>query len=241
MEKPVGFTKRPRSIWNLDLFLGLGNVLLFLAALAMVFLYAPREATMGDIQRIFYFHVASAWVGFAGFLLTAISGLLYLIRKNKFFDILSLSSAEMGLVFISMTLLTGMLWAKPVWGVFWTWEPRLTISAIQWLIYAAYLILRSSVTSTERGAKFAAVYAVAAAVTVPLSWFAIRLWRAAHPQVFSAGSIGITPKMLTTLLVALIAFSLVFFTLLRQRMKLEQEKLFYEQLKQKEEGEGIYE
>lgn len=230
--------EKQTSIWSIDTFLGLASVLLFLTALAMVFLYAPRETSMGDIQRIFYFHVASAWVGFAGFFLTALFGVIYLNRKNRYFDILSLASAEIGLGFISMTLVTGMLWAKPVWGTFWTWEPRLTISAIQWLVYAAYLLLRSSVTGTEKGARFAAVYSIAAFVTVPLSWFAIRLWRTIHPQVFASGSSAITPKMLITLIVALVAFSLIFYTLFRQRVKLEQEKDRYEELKQKGEQEG---
>lgn len=230
--------EKPLRLRSIDTFLAFASVLLFLTALAMVFLYAPRESTMGDIQRIFYFHVASAWVGFAGFFLTALFGLIYLIRKNRYFDILSLASAEIGLGFISMTLVTGMLWAKPVWGTFWTWEPRLTISAIQWLAYAAYLLLRSSVTGAEKEARFAAVYSIAAFVTVPLSWFAIRLWRTIHPQVFASGSSAITPKMLNTLIVALVAFSLIFYTLFRQRAKLEQEKDKYEELKQKEEQEG---
>jgi len=200
------------------------SVTVFLAALAMVFFYAPREAVMGEVQRIFYFHVASAWVGFFGFFITFLGSALYLIRNERRWDILALASAEVGLTFITLTLLTGMLWAKPAWGVYWTWEPRLTISAVQWLLYLAYIMLRGSVSSPEREARFAAVYGIAAFTTVPLSWFAIRWWRTIHPQVFSAGGMAITPKMLTTLLVSLAAFTVLYGALLRARMQLEQEQ-----------------
>ena len=197
------------------------SVVVFLVALGMVFFYAPREATMGEVQRIFYFHVASAWVGFFGFFVTFVGGVGYLATDNRRWDMLALSSAEVGLVFISMTLVTGMLWAKPAWGTYWTWEPRLTISAVQWLLYVAYVMLRGSVLSPEREARFAAVYGIAAFVTVPLSWFAIRWWRTIHPQVISSEGMAIAPKMLHALLVSILAVTLVYVTLLRQRIALE--------------------
>ncbi len=196
----------------------------FLVALGMVFFYAPREATMGEVQRIFYFHVASAWVGFFGFFVTFVGGVGYLATNNRRWDILALSSAEVGLVYISMTLVTGMLWAKPAWGTYWTWEPRLTISAVQWLMYVAYVMLRGSVFSPEREARFAAVYGIAAFVTVPLSWFAIRWWRTIHPVIVSGEGMALTPKMIHTLLVSIAAFTLVYVTLLRQRIALEHER-----------------
>ena len=206
------------------------SVTLFLAALGMVFLYAPREVTMGDVQRIFYFHVASAWVGFFGFLVTFCGSAVYLARRARgahgarAWDILALASAEVGLAFITMTVLTGMLWAKPVWGVYWIWEPRLAISAVQWLLYVAYVMLRGSLDNPDRSARFAAVYGIAAFMTVPLSWFAIRWWRTIHPQLFSGGEMAITPPMLATLLVSLIAFTVLYMALLRARMQLERER-----------------
>ena len=209
---------------KIDLLLAGLSAGIFLTALGMVFFYAPREATLGEVQRIFYFHVASAWVGFFGFFVTFLGSVLYLARGARRWDILALASAEIGLTFITMTLLTGMLWAKPAWGVYWTWEPRLTISAVQWLLYLAYVMLRGAVSNAERGARFAAVYGIAAFTTVPLSWFAIRWWRTIHPQVFSASGMAITPKMLTTLLVALAAFTVLYGTLLRARMQLEHER-----------------
>jgi heme exporter protein C len=139
-----------------------------------------------------------------------------------------LSSAEVGLTFITMTVISGMLWAKPVWGTYWTWEPRLTISAIQWLIYVAYMMVRSSVTNQERGARFAAVYGIVAFFTVPLSWFAIRWWRSIHPQIListtSTPGMALTRKMQYTLIASLIAFSLLYSHLLYQRIRLEQTK-----------------
>jgi heme exporter protein C len=197
------------------------SVVAFLVALGMVFFYAPREATMGEVQRIFYFHVASAWVGFFGFFVTFVGGIGYLATNNRRWDILAFSSAEVGLVYITMTLITGMLWAKPAWGTYWTWEPRLTISAVQWLMYVAYVMLRGSVLSPEREARFAAVYGIAAFVTVPLSWFAIRWWRTIHPQVVSSEGMALAPKMIHTLLFSIAAFTLVYFALLRQRIALE--------------------
>ncbi len=200
------------------------SVVAFLVALGMVFFYAPREATMGEVQRIFYFHVASAWVGFFGFFVTFAGGVGYLATNNRRWDILAFSSAEVGLVYISMTLVTGMLWAKPAWGTYWTWEPRLTISAVQWLLYVAYVMLRGSVFSPEREARFAAVYGITAFATVPLSWFAIRWWRTIHPVIVSGAGMALTPKMIHTLLVSIAAFTLVYVTLLRQRIALEHER-----------------
>lgn len=203
------------------LILALASAIAVLTALGMVFLYAPREATMGDVQRIFYFHVSSAWVGFFAFFVTFLAGILYLIRGKRRWDILALSSVEVGLTFITMAVITGSLWARPVWGTYWTWEPRLTISAVQLLIYIAYGMLRRAVEGPERQARFAAVYGIVAFVTVPLSWFAIRWWRTIHPEILSGGDMALTPRMVQTLLVSLGAFTLLYATLLRQRIRLE--------------------
>ena len=192
------------------------------AALGMVFLYAPREATMGEVQRIFYFHVASAWVGFFAFFVTFLGSIGYLAREERRWDVLALSSVEIGLTFITMTVVTGSLWAKPVWGTYWTWEPRLTISAVQLLIYLAYGMLRASIEDPQRKARFAAVYGIVAFVTVPLSWFAIRWWRTIHPDILTGnGAMALTPRMVHTLLASLAAFTLLYATLLWQRMRLE--------------------
>ena len=193
-----------------------------LAALGMVFLVVPREATMGDVQRIFYFHVAFAWVGFLAFLVTGVSGALYLVWRAQGLDWLGSSSAEVGLVFISAALLAGSLWARPTWGTYWTWEPRLTISALQWLVYVAYLMLRGAVDDSERRARFGAVYGIIASATVPLSWFAIRWWRTIHPELLVAGrGMALAPRMGWALLAAVVASTLLYANLLLARVRLE--------------------
>ncbi|RLC72100.1 MAG: cytochrome C assembly protein, partial [Chloroflexi bacterium] len=137
-------------------------------------------------------------------------------------DILALSSVEIGLTFITMAVVTGSLWAKPAWGAYWTWEPRLTISAVQLLIYVAYGMLRSAIESPEQKARFATVYGIVAFVTVPLSWFAIRWWRTIHPDIMTGGEgMAMTPRMVQTLLASIAAFTLLYATLLRQRVHLE--------------------
>lgn len=212
--------KSRRNVWGLLLIVAGG--LFIIIALWMVFLYAPREVTMGDVQRIFYFHVASAWVGFLGFFITFLAGIGYLIRRERRWDILGLSSVEVGLTFIAMAIVTGSLWARPVWGTYWTWEPRLTITAVQLLIYIAYGMLRASVDSVEQKARFGAVYGIVAFVTVPLSWFAIRWWRTIHPDILTGGGgMAVTSRMTQTLMFSLAAFTLLYVILLRQRISLE--------------------
>ena len=126
------------------------SALLLAGALWMVFAYAPEEQTMGIVQKIFYFHVSSAWVGFFAFFVTFLGSLLYLLRGQDRWDMLAVASAEIGFVFISITLVSGMLWAKPVWGAYWVWEMRLTISLIQWLMYFSYTLLRRSLGPFRR-------------------------------------------------------------------------------------------
>jgi heme exporter protein C len=216
-----GYVEKPGQDWLGIVLAGLSCVTV-LVALGMVFLYAPREATMGDVQRIFYFHVASAWVGFFAFFVTFLAGIGYLSRGERRWDIVAVSSVEIGLSFITMTVVTGSLWARPTWGTYWTWEPRLSISAVQLLIYVSYVMLRAAIESRERQARFAAVYGIVAFVTVPLSWFAIRWWRTIHPDLLTGGGgMALTSPMVHTLLSSIAAFTLLYLTLMRQRVRLE--------------------
>ncbi len=215
------YMSKSKQDWPGIVLAGLSCVALF-AALGMVFFYAPRETTMGDVQRIFYFHVSSAWVGFFAFFVTFLAGIGYLARGERRWDIVAVSSIEVGLTFITMTVITGSLWARPTWGTYWTWEPRLTISAVQLLIYVSYVMLRRAIDSPERKARFAAVYGIVAFVTVPLSWFAIRWWRTIHPDVLTSGEgMALASKMVQTLLFSIATFTLLYATLVRQRIRLE--------------------
>jgi len=222
---------------TLGMVLTVASAGMMLVALVMVFLYAPREVTMGNVQRIFYFHVAAAWVGFFAFFVVLVASIGYLVRGGRRWDILALSSVEIGVTFMSMVLITGSLWARPVWNTWWTWEPRLTISAVQWLIYVAYGMLRAAIEEPGRRARFAAVYGIVSFVTVPLSWFAIRWWRTIHPEILTGGGgpgqteMAITPRMMHTLLVSLVAFTLLYITLLRQRARLERVSDVVEELR----------
>ncbi len=218
MEK---YMEKPGQDWLGIVLAGLSCAAV-LIALGMVFIYAPRETTMGDVQRIFYFHVSSAWVGFFAFFVTFLAGIMYLARGERRWDVVAVSSVEIGLTFITMTVITGSLWARPTWGTYWTWEPRLTISAVQLLIYISYVMLRTAIDSPERKARFAAVYGIVAFVTVPLSWFAIRWWRTIHPDVLTGGEgMALSSSMVQTLLFSIATFTLLYATLMRQRVRLE--------------------
>jgi heme exporter protein C len=194
-----------------------------LAALAGAFLYAPRESTMGEVQRIFYFHVASWWVAFIAFTVTFIASIGYLWRGRRRFDQVALSSAEIGVTFTTIGLVTGPIWAKPVWGIFWTWDPRLTTALVLWLMYVGYLMLRRYVPDEAKRATLSAVVAIIAFVDVPVVFLAIRLWRTQHPQpvILGGDSSGLHPQMFQALMVALAAFLFLYLWLLQKRLALE--------------------
>ncbi len=193
--------------------------LLFGTAIYMVFIHAPTEKVMGPIQKIFYFHLSSALVAFLSFFTAFISGIVYLVRKDLKWDILGAASVEIGLVFTTLILITGILWGRPVWNAWWTWDPRLTTSLILWFIYAAYFILRSSVERQDKRASFCAVMAIVGFVDVPIVFLSARLWRTIHPVVIRAGSIDMAPAMITALITALVAFAVLWGLLLYQRVK----------------------
>jgi len=190
--------------------------LLLEAALYLAFFYAPTERIMGDVQRIFYFHVPSAWASFLAFFVVCIASIAFLRTGKEPWDRLARCSAEIGVLFISLVLLTGPLWAKPVWNVYWTWDARLTTSLILWLIYIAYLMIRSYTTDPERGARFAAVFGIIGFLDVPIVYMSIRWWRTLHPSpVIGGGSgSGLAPAMFNTLMFCLLAFTVLYVTLL---------------------------
>jgi heme exporter protein C len=201
------------------------SALAMAVALYLVFMVVPREATMGNIQRVFYFHVSAAWVGYLALLVAFVASLLFLWtpvrrRRKRGLDILALSSVEIGLVFISAGIVTGSFWAKATWGVWWTWEPRLTTSAILWVIYAAYLVLRQAIEEPDRAARFAAVYSVLGFIAVPLNFMAIRWWRTVHPVIFDSQGAHVSPLMLATLIVSVVTFTLLYGSLLVHRLRL---------------------
>jgi heme exporter protein C len=194
--------------------------IVMIVALWMIFLYAPKEETMGNVQRIFYFHVPVDWVAFLSFLVVFIASIAYLRTRDQKWDNIAHSSAEMGILFTSLMLVTGMLWARPAWGVYWVWEPRLTTALVLWFIYIAYLLIRSYAGEETRGARFAAVLGIVGFIDVPIVALSIVLWRVQHPAplVFESG--GLAPGMLPTLLVSLAAFTMLYIILMRVRFTL---------------------
>jgi len=167
---------------------------------------APTEQTMGDVQRIFYYHVPSAWAAFCLFFVNLAASIWYMVRRSPKADALALAAAEVGVVFCTIVLVTGPIWARPVWGIWWTWDLRLTLTLVLWLIYVAYLILRKFSTSGQTPV-IAAVLAIFGALDVPLVYFSIWFFRTQHPQPVMGGGGSIDPRMLHAFFINLIAFS----------------------------------
>ena len=190
-------------------------------ALYLIFLYAPEEKVMGAVQKIFYFHVPLAAVTFLSVfvLLTGAAG--YLWTRRAGWDHLSVASAEVGLVFCTLVLLTGPIWAKPAWGVWWTWEAKLTTTLILWLLLAGILLSRAYASSPEQGARVASVLGVIAALDVPIVYKAVDWWRGQHPIVFGAGKQDpLAPGMGSALAVSMLVFVLLYALLVAARMRL---------------------
>lgn len=207
------------------------SLILLVAALYMVFIYVPTEETMGIVQRIFYFHVPVAWVAFLSFFIVFLGSIFYLWKRNDRWDIIASSSAEVGVVFTTLVLITGSIWAKPIWGVWWTWEPRLTTALVLWFIYIAYLMVRAYATERHQGARFAAVVGIVGFIDVPIVMLATTLWRTQHPgPVIFQG--GLAPSMLATLMVSLAAFTSLYCLLLIQRVALKNDEIELERLKE---------
>ena len=213
---------KPRFLSILDTI----TTVLFVIAVVMVFFYTPLERTMGAVQKVFYFHVATAWVGMLGFMVAAIVGILYLVKNDRKYDIAGLAAIEISLVFFFIAIILGSIWARPVWNTWWTWDPRLTTATIVELIYAAYLMLRQGIEDPDRRARFGAVYAILGFISVPLTFISIRLLRTIHPVVVGnsdptgEGSFSMTGPMKITFFYSLFVFSVIFVDLFWHRVRM---------------------
>jgi heme exporter protein C len=210
-------------------------VLAVAAYLALVF--APTEVVMGQVQRVFYFHVGTAWVGLLGFLFAAVSGIIYLTTKNAKWDRVEVAAVEVSLVFFFITIVLGSIWARPVWNTWWTWDPRLTTAAITELIYIAYFMLRQGIEDPERRARFGAVYTLLGGISAPITFMVIRLFRTIHPVVIgnasaaAQGGFDMTAGMKVAFFFALFAFTVIFVDLFWHRIRLGNLQDKVEQLK----------
>ncbi len=193
-------------------------------AIFFVFIYAPTEKMQGIVQKIFYFHVSSAVTMFFAFFVVFVASIMYLWKSSDWWDAVALSAAEIGVVFCTLVLITGPIWARPIWGTWWSWDPVLTLSLVLWLIYVAYLMLRIDAHDLQR-ARFAAILGIVGFVDVPLILWSVEKWRTLHPKpvlIQEGGTTGLTSAMVLTFVVCLAAFTLLFFYLLRERVSIVQ-------------------
>ncbi len=213
---------KPTSLKVLDIV----SVLLLLVAAYLALVFAPEEAVMGEVQRVFYFHVATAWTGLLGFIAAGVAGVVYLIKRDEKWDIIEVAAVEISLVFFFITIVLGSIWARPVWNTWWTWDPRLTTAAVTELIYIAYFMLRQGIENPIQRARFGAVYTIIGAVSAPITFFAIRLFRTIHPVVIGGGdpsaqgTFAMTGGMQVAFFFALFTFTVIFVDLFWNRILL---------------------
>jgi heme exporter protein C len=224
---------KPRWLTVLDFL----SALMLLAATVLVLAFTPIEAVMGPVQKVFYFHVSTAWVGMLGFGVAAVVGIFYLRTSDRKWDLAAVAAVEIGLVFTLICIVLGSIWARPIWNAWWTWDPRLTTATIMELIYAAYLMLRQGLDEPEKRARFGAVYAIIGVVSVPLTFISIRIFRTIHPVIVggsdpnATGSFDMSPAMLRAFMFSLATFSVIFIDLLWHRIRLAKLTDKIEQLK----------
>ena len=206
--------------------LGLVSILAVIAVYIRAIYFTPTEALQGAAQKILYIHAPSAWVAFLAFGLVAIASVLYLWLKDPKLDRVAESSAEVGLVFTSVVLITGPLWAKPVWGAYWTWDARLTLTLFLWFIYAGYIILRGSIDDFEMRARFSAVLGILGAMLVPFIHLSVYFFRTLHPMpvLLKPSAPSMPNDMVITLVSSFCAFTLLYVWLLRERYRLAVER-----------------
>ena len=202
--------------------LALATVLM-LVDLYLMTMVAPTDANLGHLQRVFYFHVPIAVLSFLAFFFVFIFSIVYLVNRKPIWDGLAHASAEVGVVFVTLALLTGVIWARPLWNTWWTWEPRLTTTLILWLIYVSYLMVRSYAPNRQKGALYGAVVGIVGFVDVPIVYYSVIWWRSIHPLPVVgplASSGALPPIMLAVLLFSLVTFLALFIYLVAERMAL---------------------
>jgi heme exporter protein C len=193
------------------------------AIVAVALFVVPADRLQGDAQRIMYVHVPMAWLAYLAFFVTLIGSIGYLIRRDLRFDRLAAASAELGLLFTAVTIVTGAIWGKVTWGIWWDWDPRLTTTAVMLVAYAGYNLLRGSIVERSRRARLAAVLGIVGFANVPIVHFSVLWWRGLHqaPTVVRPGGSSIAPVLGLVLLASVVAFTIAYVWLLRRRMALE--------------------
>lgn len=213
------------------------SLLLLAVAAYLALVFAPTEAVMGQVQRVFYFHIGTAWTALMGFIAAGVAGIVYLVTRNMKWDIVEVAAVEISLVFFLITIVLGSIWARPVWNTWWTWDPRLTTAAVTELIYVAYFMLRQGIEDPSRRARFGAVYAIVGAISAPITFFAIRLFRTIHPVVIgnsdpgAEGTFSMVGDMKVAFFFGLFTFTIIFIDLFWNRIRMGQLAAHVEELK----------
>jgi heme exporter protein C len=203
--------------------LGIGAILVLGAGLALGLAVVPPDAVQGEVQRIMYLHVPSILTAYLAFFVVFCASILYLWKRDPRHDAVAVASAEVGVLFTGVTLATGSIWGKSTWGVWWTWDARLTLTAILFLIYVGYLMMRSFAEDPQAAARYGAVLAILGFLDIPLNHFAVQWWRTLHQPstLLRPGGPSIDPRMLATLLVNLAGLLFLYGFLLAERFRLE--------------------
>ena len=224
--EPVGRPEtRAGSLLTWPNLLVILGAVLMLVDVYLIFMVAPTDSVLGNVQRVFYFHVPIAVMSFLAFFLVFVASIIYLVKRTPAWDRLAQASAEVGVVFVTLSLITGVIWARPVWGAWWTWEPRLTTTLILWLIYVSYLMVRAYASNPAQGARYSAVVGIVGFVDVPIVYYSVIWWRSIHPSPVVgplAQQGALEGTMAAVLLFSLITFLILFVCLVAQRMALRE-------------------
>lgn len=213
-------------------------IIMLISLLVMIFFFAPTELTMGNVHRLLYFHVGTAWAASLTFFVALIAGIQYLRTRDNKWDIISMSSVEVGIVLFTMTIAAGAIWGRPAWNTWWIWSPRLIGVTVTWLVYVAYFMLRAAIDDRDNRARFAALYVIIAFSTVITTYLSVRFWRDIHPVVIGGVTEAVSSaaaaqgesefangvesiRMVITLNYSFIVFTVIYVAWLANRYRLE--------------------
>jgi len=223
----ISTTAKTTSALRARPFLGAASLVALFTALWMALVWSPPDAAMGNVVRILYVHVANAWLAYLAFVVVFLASIAYLWTKRPIFDAIAVASAEIGVLFTGLTLTLGAIWARPTWGVWWSWEPRVITTAVMFAMYVGYLLLRNLSDDLERRATRAAVLGIILVVDVPIVHLSVTWMNALHqlPSVLRPGlDPTLDPSMLASLIAMTIAFTILYAYLMSARVDIERRR-----------------